>query len=75
MHAFIIQGLVVSGSPMHSEAKQTKTLEFGAEKGLLQAMQGDRWLFPPSPQSPNKMVKHLKSQVWGGGGGWWLLGE
>ena len=36
MHAFIIQGLVVSGSPMHSEAKQTKTLVFGAVKGLWQ---------------------------------------
>ena len=30
--------LVKFKCPMHSEAKQTKTLEFGAEKGLLQGL-------------------------------------
>ena len=36
---------------IHSEAQQTETLEFGAEKDILQAMQGEGWLMPSlSPQ-------------------------
>ena len=35
---------------MHCEAQQTETLEFGAEKGVLQAMQGGGWLMPAPPK-------------------------
>ena len=32
--------------PTHKEATTQKWQEFGTEKGLLQAMQGDAWLMP-----------------------------
>ena len=32
--------------PTHSEAKNSKTSKFGAGKGLLQGVQGGRWLMP-----------------------------
>ena len=32
---------------MHSEAKQTEMLEFGAEKGLLQGPSKENWLKKP----------------------------
>ena len=53
----------------HSKAKQTRTSEFGAEKGLLQAMPGDEWLMPPQkPERPEpKLQSILKSQVTGQG--------
>ena len=34
----------------HSEAKQTETLDFGAEKDLLRAMQGDCCSCPSKPR-------------------------
>ena len=38
---------------MHSEAKQTETSEFGAEKGLLQGHEGE-WVthVPQTPELP-----------------------
>ena len=46
--------------PMHGNAKQTKMSEFGAQKGLLQAMQGDGWLVPLNiPNSPNQNCKTI----------------
>ena len=46
--------------PMHGEAKQTKTSEFGAEKGLLQG-HARRWVdCAPKPQIPQRVsAKHF----------------
>lgn len=42
---------------MHSETKQTETLEFGAEESLLRAMQGE-----------GLIVKRPETPVWVSGG-------
>ena len=45
--------------PMHSEAKQTKTSEFRAEKGLHRTMQGDSGLCSKPPNSQKGFSKVL----------------
>ena len=47
--------------PMHSEVKQTKTSEFGAEKGSLQGhARGTGGSCPPKPQTPPRIsAKHF----------------
>ena len=44
--------------PMHSEARQTETLEF-------RAMHGDGWLMPPKPNSLKGFSKALLKARWG----------
>ena len=40
-------------NPTYGEAKQTRMLEFGAEKGLLQGpSKGNIWLMLKDPNSP-----------------------
>ena len=44
-----------------SEAEQTETLEFGAEKDILQAMPGEGWLMPFPPNK--KLLLELPKGV------------
>ena len=46
--------------PTHSEAKQTKTSEFGAEEGLLQGPQGAQVASVQKRRTPQRVsAKHL----------------
>lgn len=57
--------LLVQISLMHSEAKQTKTSEFGAKKGFLQGMQGDGGSGPRKPpefQDPASFQGQVKER-------------
>lgn len=56
---------------MHADAKGTQTSALGAEKGVLQAMQGDGRLVPRTPQTPPGVsAKHFyrpgEGAVWMG---------
>ena len=46
--------------PMHSEAKQTETSEFGAEKGLLQGhARRTGGLYPKNPELPKEFQQSI----------------
>ena len=53
--------------PMHNEAKQTKTLGFGAKRGLLQghARRMGRSCSPLTPNSPKGLSKAFLKASWG----------
>lgn len=52
---------------MHSEAKQTETSEFGAEKGLCEAPSKNN---PSPPELPNDFQGRVfKGKIWGEGYG------
>ena len=53
--------------PMHIEAKQTKTLAFGAEKGLLQGpSKENRWLVLKNSELPNSFGGRVFiGKIWG----------
>ena len=65
----------------HSEAKQTKTLEFGAQKGLLQGLSKEKGqLMLKRPKLPDSFGGRVfKDKIWGEGCrvcdflliGWW----
>ena len=67
--------------PMHSEAKQTETLEFGAEKGLLQGpSKENEWLVLKNNKLPDGFERRVFiGKIWGEGSrvcdflltGWW----
>ena len=41
--------------PMHGEAKQTETSEFGADRGVYcRTLKGDRWLLSKKPTTFSK---------------------
>ena len=44
---------------MHSETRQTKTLEFGTERGLLWAMWGENGLCPTNSELPKGLQQSL----------------
>ena len=55
----------------HSESKQHKTSELGAEKDLLQG-QGDRWLMPLNSKTPGGFQQSTsKGKVEGESGQLW----
>lgn len=53
--------------PVHSETKQTKILEFGAEKGFLQGLaRRTSGCCSKTPNSPHGFQgRVLKSKIWG----------
>ena len=55
---------------MHSQAKQTETPDFGAEKGLLQGHARRLLLVPfKAPRAPRRgSAKHFEKPGFGGGG-------
>ena len=49
----IVKSVFTFMNPTYGEAKQTRMLEFGAEKGLLQGPnKGNIWLMLKDPNSP-----------------------
>ena len=46
---------------IHSEANQTKMLEFGVEKGYCRAMQGECWLVLKKKKKEKKRKSKLPS--------------
>lgn len=54
---------------MHTEAKETKTWKFGAEKGLLQGpSKEDRWLMFKRPELTYGFLQSIfKGNIWGNG--------